>query len=172
MYFGAPSLPYGKMGYVEDGDYASRAYEKDEYIIWKGGNYFAKTDILQGAEFVVDTNLTAIPEGVVNGIMAKVSALNDHLTQFETQISEQIYDSKTWDSIRYIKIGKIVFLQWLESWNAYSHTYSLPWKVIGQNFLIKSYDDGSLKRIVLANNATSFTIGNEYAKPYGFYFTE
>ena len=67
-YTGAPSLPYDRMGIVEDGDTASRAISKDSYVIWKGADYFAKTDILQGAAFVVDTNLTAIPEGVVNAV--------------------------------------------------------------------------------------------------------
>lgn len=78
-YKGAPSLPYSKLGNVEDGTTASKAYNQNDYIIWMGDNYFAKTDILQGAEFVVDTNLTAIPDGVINGIVARVDDLSDHL---------------------------------------------------------------------------------------------
>lgn len=70
----APALPYRNLGIVEDGDTASQAIEKDKYIIWKGQNYFAKTDILQGETFVVDTNLTAMPEGVINGIVDTLNA--------------------------------------------------------------------------------------------------
>jgi len=69
----APALPYRNLGIVQDGDTASQSIQKDKYVIWKGGNYFAKTDILQGETFVVDTNLTEITEGAINGI---VSALN------------------------------------------------------------------------------------------------
>lgn len=64
----APALPYSKLGIVEDGDTASQAIEKDKYVIWKGKNYFAKTDILQGETFVVNTNLTEITEGAINGL--------------------------------------------------------------------------------------------------------
>ena len=70
----APALPYRNLGIVEDGDTASQAIEKDKYVIWKGQNYFTKTDILQGETFVVDTNLTAMPEGVINGIVDTLSA--------------------------------------------------------------------------------------------------
>lgn len=64
----APGLPYSKLGIPEDGDTASRAISKGKYVIWKGKNYFAKNDILQGETFVEDTNLTEIPEGAINGI--------------------------------------------------------------------------------------------------------
>lgn len=70
----APGLPYSKLGIVEDGDAASQSIEKDKYIIWKGGNYFAKTDIQQGETFVVDTNLTAVTEGAINGLAEALSA--------------------------------------------------------------------------------------------------
>ena len=70
----APALPYGELGIVEDGDTASQAIEKDKYVIWKGGNYFAKTDILQGETFVVDTNLTEITEGAINGLAEALNA--------------------------------------------------------------------------------------------------
>lgn len=70
----APGLPYSKLGIPEDGDVASRAISKGKYIIWKGKNYFAKTDILQGETFVEDTNLTEIPDGALNGIAEELSA--------------------------------------------------------------------------------------------------
>lgn len=73
----APGLPYSKLGIPEDGDAASRAISKGKYVIWKGKNYFAKTDILQGETFVEDTNLTEIPDGALNGI---ADALNASLT--------------------------------------------------------------------------------------------
>lgn len=76
----APALPYRNLGIVEDSDTASQAIEKDKYIIWKGGNYFAKTDILQGETFVVDTNLTEIPDGAINGIVEALSASLDSYT--------------------------------------------------------------------------------------------
>ena len=71
----APALPYRNLGIVEDGDTASRAISKGKYVIWKGKNYFAKTDILQGETFVEDTNLTEIPDGALNGI---ADALNSN----------------------------------------------------------------------------------------------
>lgn len=70
----APGLPYSKLGIPEDGDTASRAISKGKYVIWKGKNYFAKTDILQGETFVEDTNLTEIPDGVLNGIVDALDA--------------------------------------------------------------------------------------------------
>lgn len=73
-YTQAPALPYRNLGIVQDGDTASQAIEKDKYVIWKGGNYFAKTDILQGETFVVDTNLTEIPDGAINGIVDGLKA--------------------------------------------------------------------------------------------------
>lgn len=76
----APTLPYNKLGIIEDGDTASQSIEKDKYVVWKGNNYFAKTDILQGEAFVVDTNLTEVTEGAINGI---VDALHASLTKIE-----------------------------------------------------------------------------------------
>ena len=70
----APALPYSKLGIVEDGDTASQAIEKDKYVIWKGKNYFAKTDILQGETFVVDTNLIEVTEGAINGLVEMLTA--------------------------------------------------------------------------------------------------
>ena len=74
----APGLPYSKLGISEDGDAASRAISKGKYVIWKGKNYFAKTDILQGETFVEDTNLTEIPDGALNGIADALNASMQH----------------------------------------------------------------------------------------------
>ena len=80
----APALPYDGIGIVEDGNTASRAISKDQIVIWKGDNYYAKTDILQGASFVVNTNLTAIPDGVVNRLVESVKSVSDHIVQSTT----------------------------------------------------------------------------------------
>ena len=69
MFRQAPSFPYHDLGIVEDGTTASRAISKDAYVIWKGSSYFASTDILQGATLEEDVNLTAIPDGVINGVV-------------------------------------------------------------------------------------------------------
>lgn len=69
MFRQAPSFPYHELGIVEDGTTASRAISKDSYVIWKGSSYFASTDILQGATLEEDVNLTAIPDGVINGVV-------------------------------------------------------------------------------------------------------
>ena len=76
----APGLPYSKLGIPEDGDAASQAISKGKYVIWKGKNYFAKTDILQGETFVEDTNLTEIPDGALNGIADALNASFIHST--------------------------------------------------------------------------------------------
>lgn len=81
MFRQAPSFAYHDLGIVEDGDTASQAIEKDKFVIWKGASYFASTDILQGATLEEDVNLTAIPDGVINGV---VSALNNKLTPIES----------------------------------------------------------------------------------------
>ena len=75
MFRQAPSFPYHDLGIVEDGNTASRAISKDAFVIWKGASYFASTDILQGATLEEDVNLTAIPDGVINGV---VEALNNN----------------------------------------------------------------------------------------------
>lgn len=80
----APSFPYHELGIVEDGTTASRAISKDSYVIWKGSSYFASTDILQGATLEEDVNLTAIPDGVINGV---VGALNNKIPQYVTGTS-------------------------------------------------------------------------------------
>lgn len=80
----APALPYDGIGIVEDSNTASRAISKDQIVIWKGNNYYAKTDILQGATFVVDTNLTAIPDGVVNRLVESVKSVSDHIAQLRS----------------------------------------------------------------------------------------
>lgn len=82
MFRQAPSFPYHDLGIVEDGNTASRAISKDAYVIWKGESYFASTDILQGATLEEDVNLTAIPDGVINGV---VSALNNNFTLVGTR---------------------------------------------------------------------------------------
>ena len=76
----APGLPYSKLGIPEDGDTASQAISKGKYVIWKGKNYFAKTDILQGETFVEDTNLTEIPDGALNGIVDTLGASSTYST--------------------------------------------------------------------------------------------
>ena len=93
-FFPAPSLPYKGIGLVEDGDTASRAIEKDQIVIWKGGNYYAKTAILQGATFVVDTNLTAIPDGVVNNIVSKMIKNTDIVDNLTTNYSTKVLSAK------------------------------------------------------------------------------
>lgn len=77
----APSLPYHDLGIVEDGTTASQAISKGSYVIWKGKNYFSSANILQGATLEEDVNLTAISDGVINGI---VSALNNKLTKYSS----------------------------------------------------------------------------------------
>lgn len=79
MFRQAPSFPYHDLGIVEDGNTASRAISKDAFVIWKGESYFASTDILQGATLEEDVNLTAIPDGVINGV---VDAMNNNLPGF------------------------------------------------------------------------------------------
>lgn len=80
MFRQAPSFPYHDLGIVEDGNTASRAISKDSYVIWKGESYFASTDILQGATLEENVNLTAIPDGVINGV---VDAVNNKTTTDE-----------------------------------------------------------------------------------------
>ena len=84
MFRQAPSFPYHDLGIVEDGNTASRAISKDAYVIWKGESYFASTDILQGATLEEDVNLTAIPDGVINGV---VDAVNSNFTTGTAQLS-------------------------------------------------------------------------------------
>ena len=93
-FFPAPSLPYKGIGIVEDGDTASRAIDKDQIVIWKGANYYAKTAILQGATFVVDTNLTAIPDGVVNNIVSKMIKNTDIVDNLTTNDSTKVLSAK------------------------------------------------------------------------------
>ena len=81
MFRQAPSFPYHELGIVEDGTTASRAISKDAFVIWNGSSYFASTDILQGATLEEDVNLTAIPDGVINGV---ISALNNMIDLYST----------------------------------------------------------------------------------------
>ena len=98
----APALPYRNLGIVQDGDTASQAIEKDKYIIWKGSNYFAKTDILQGETFVVDTNLTAMPEGVINGIVDALNASLEWHYLGEVQPHGSINFPAGWKEIHFV----------------------------------------------------------------------
>lgn len=91
MFRQAPSFPYHDLGIVEDGNTASRAISKDAFVIWKGSSYFASTDILQGATLEEDVNLTAIPDGVINGV---VSALNNNLEYEELSDRITIYSNR------------------------------------------------------------------------------
>lgn len=88
MFRQAPSFPYHDLGIVEDGNTASRAISKDAYVIWKGSSYFASTDILQGATLEEDVNLTAIPDGVINGV---VEAVNNNLNPTSIVLSSGSY---------------------------------------------------------------------------------
>ena len=112
MFRQAPSFPYHDLGIVEDGNTASRAISKDAYVIWKGSSYFASTDILQGATLEEDVNLTAIPDGVINGV---ISALNNNSLKYETRTqdvtfspSRHIYDitfTQEFDNIPAISVS-------------------------------------------------------------------
>jgi hypothetical protein len=111
----APGLPYGKLGIPEDGDAASRAISKGKYVIWKGKNYFAKTDILQGETFVEDTKLTEIPDGALNGI---ADALNASIKPVEimsgvtgTPITWSLSEIKDKYSVLFFKIFSSVTLR-------------------------------------------------------------
>ena len=88
MFRQAPSFAYHDLGIVEDGDTASQAIEKDKFVIWKGSSYFASTDILQGATLEEDVNLTAIPDGVINGV---VESLGNNSPQIITNENGTAY---------------------------------------------------------------------------------
>ena len=103
----APALPYRNLGIVEDGDTASQAIEKDKYVIWKGGNYFAKTDILQGETFVVGTNLTEIPDGALNGI---IDALNSNLTNKAITLTSASQSNYTLSNMRARRNGNMIMI--------------------------------------------------------------
>ena len=122
----APALPYRNLGIVQDGDTASQAIEKDKYVIWKGGNYFAKTDILQGETFVVDTNLTEIPDGAINGIVDALNSKHGKVeTLFEYVTSNSTNNVTDINKYRYI----IVTMSWKEGTSIFnvllSHIFPL-----------------------------------------------
>ena len=95
MYRQAPSFAYHDLGIVEDGDTASQAIEKDKFVIWKGASYFASTAIMQGETLEEDVNLTAIPDGVINGV---VSALNNNFPFY-------LDGTQTWHELSYSRTG-------------------------------------------------------------------
>ena len=119
MFRQAPSFPYHDLGIVEDGTTASRAISKDAYVIWKGASYFASTDILQGATLEEDVNLTAIPDGVINGV---VSALNNKINRYSSSEIEcgTWVDGKT----LYRKVITFTTGSTTEAWLAQSHNIS------------------------------------------------
>ena len=110
MYRQAPSFAYHDLGIVEDGDTASQAIEKDKFVIWKGASYFASTDIMQGATLEEDVNLTAIPDGVINGV---VEAVNSKIKLFPdpTRILENHKSSGV--AVNYTATEDCYFIGWV-----------------------------------------------------------